>query len=309
MRLDFNVLWVDDQPKAIQSQITKIAGEMKEHGFQFNPKLCHSMVELQQFLAGDVFIDEVDMVLVDWDLGADVKGPEAIEAIREKIMYKDVVFYSAHTAPDKLRELVYENDLEGVYCTTRDDLVEEVVGVFESLVKKVLDLDHTRGIVMGATSDIDHMVNECLVSIHGSMDEAGKKAFVASAIAAVDKKLVQLNKQAEKLRAETNIAAFSAAHMLFTSIERLRLLSAALKEGGSHANAGAHAGVKRYIDEVVPDRNELGHVVLVPEGKPTLVVNAEGKQVSLEEMRVLRTVILDVRSEFRTLLGILKPQA
>lgn len=306
MRLDFNVLWVDDQPGAIQAQITRIAGYMKDQGFHFNPTLCHTMAELEAKLAEDVFVDEVDMVLVDWDLGADAKGQDAIGSIREKIQYKDVVFYSAQTAPNILRDLVREGDLEGVYCCTRPNLVDEVEGVFDSLIKKVLDLDHTRGIVMGATSDVDHMVNECLGTIHSSLKEEGKKQFIAAALAAVDKKLKELMKLGEKLKAETDITAFYKAHMLFTSMERLKLLKLALKAGGSHENPGAHASVVKYMDEVVPERNNLGHVVLVPEGKPILVVNAEGKQVNLDDMRALRCTILEVRTEFRSLLATLR---
>lgn len=306
MRLDFNVLWVDDQPGAIQAQITRIAGYMKEQGFQFSPTLCHSMAELENKLTEDVFVDEIDMVLVDWDLGAGARGQDAIERVREKIRYKDVVFYSAQTAPNVLMDLVRENDLEGVYCCTRAELVNEVEGVFDSLIKKVLDLDHTRGIVMGATSDVDHMVNECLTTIHTSLNDIGKKLFIATALAAVEKKLKELAKLAEKLKTETDIAAFYKAHMLFTSMERLKLLKGALKAGGSHENTGAHASVVKYMDEVVPERNNLGHVVLVPEGKPTSVVNAEGKQVGLDDMRDLRCTILEVRAEFRGLLKTLR---
>ncbi|SEC42814.1 hypothetical protein [Bradyrhizobium erythrophlei] len=306
MRLDFNVLWVDDQPGAIQAQIARIARYMAEQGFHFNPALCHTMDALEGKLNEDVFVDEVDMVLVDWDLGADAKGQDAIERIREKIRYKDVVFYSAQTTPTELMNLVRVHDLEGVYCCTRTDLVNEVEGVFDSLIKKVLDLDHTRGIVMGATSDVDHMVNESLATIHASLGDDAKKQFIATALAAVEKKLKELTKLGEKLKTETDIAAFYKAHMLFTSMERLKLLKGALKTGGSHENPGAHASVVKYMDEVVPERNNLGHVVLVPEGKPTLVVNAEGKQVSLEDMRDLRCTILEVRAEFRSLLTTLR---
>jgi len=264
------------------------------------------MAELEANLTEDVFVDEVDMVLVDWDLGAEAKGQDAIERIREKIQYKDVVFYSAQTAPNVLRDLVRENDLEGIYCCTRPNLVDEVEGVFDSLIKKVLDLDHTRGIVMGATSDVDHMVNECVGTIHASLRDDGKKLFIATALAAVEKKLRELIKLGEKLKTETDIAAFYKAHILFTSMERLKLLKSALTTGGSHENPGAHASVVKYMEQVVPERNDLGHVVIVPEGKPTMVVNAEGKQVSLEDMRVLRCTILDVRTEFRSLLGTLR---
>jgi hypothetical protein len=123
----------------------------------------------------------VDLVLVDWDLGSNLHGEDAIEAIRDQVRYKDVVFYSAQRAPDELRRAAFEKELEGVYCASREQLVEEVMGVFESLVKKVLDLDHTRGIVMGATSEIDQMVSECLSTIYAMADEPAKKELLVQA--------------------------------------------------------------------------------------------------------------------------------
>ena len=43
MRLDFNVLWVDDQPNAVNAQITRIKTLMAEEGFSFNPTQCQSI--------------------------------------------------------------------------------------------------------------------------------------------------------------------------------------------------------------------------------------------------------------------------
>lgn len=305
MRLDFNVLWVDDQPDRIQAQITRIAHHMKEQGFNFNPTLCKSMEQVEERLAADVFVDEVDLILVDWDLGEDVKGQDVIATIREKIQYKDVVFYSAQTQPDELRRLATQSSVEGVYCAARDGLVEEVVGVFDSLVKKVLDLDHTRGIVMGATSDIDHMVNECLTLIHAGLSDENKKKMLADAIKHIGERIKDLSERAAKLENAKDMVEVFEAHILFTSYDRLRFLSRALKDG-DFANDGARAAVNDYMQRVVPDRNMLGHVVLVPEGRPQAVVDAAGKHVSIDQMRELRRLILDLRAEFRGLIGLLK---
>ena len=83
------------------------------------------------------------------------------------------------------------------------------LGVFESLVKKVLDLDHTRGIVMGATSDIDYMVNECLLVIHGQFDENGRAKMLKQALRYIEKRMKQLNETATKLKDVTSLAEFS----------------------------------------------------------------------------------------------------
>jgi hypothetical protein len=303
LRLDFNVLWVDDQPKAVDAQITRIKTRMADEGFNFNPTQCKSMAEVEALIAGNVFQDEIDLILVDWDLGGGVHGQDVIELIRQVAQYKDVVFYSAQTQAN-LRQQVFDKKLEGIYCTTREDLVEEVLGVFESLVKKVLDLDHTRGIVMGATSDIDHMIHSCLLHIEAKLDDTGKKTLVDQAVKRVQERVKDIAKQGEKLGTATNVETILKAHMIFGANDRLRMLRRLLEGDAIHAQSVDT--IKSYMDNVIPDRNVLGHMILAPEGRPQAVVNIEGEQINLDRMRTLRKTILGLREDFRTLVDTLK---
>lgn len=305
MRLDFNVLWVEDQPDRVSSQITRITARMADEGFRFNPTLCTSVDQVEAHIAGDVFRDEVDLILVDWDLGSGVQGQDVIVKIREVAQFKEVIFYSAKTAAD-LRQLAFDNRLEGVYCTNRDGLIEEVMGVFDSLVKKVLDLDHTRGIVMGATSDIDHLVNTCLAMAHTKLDDEGKAKFIEEAVQRIADKVENVIKQGEKIKKDPSVEVLFKAHMLFTSDDRLRMLATILEMEAFGPHAGAKVTIQSYRKDVVPVRNVLGHVILAPEGKPQAVETTEGKQVSLVEMRNLRKLILGLREDFRALADALK---
>lgn len=302
MRLDFNVLWVDDQPEHVAAQIKGIAKRMDEEGFHFKPKLCKTIEDVQKVIKDDVFTDEIDLILVDWELEGGAQGQDAMTVIREIVHYRDIVFYSAQNDVAALKKLAYERGIEGIYCATRQDLIEEVLGVFDSLVKKVLDLDHTRGIVMGATSDIDQMVKDCLIAIHGKLDDAGKKAMLEEALQRIDKKLKDLDKQIKKLKTATTVMDVFEAHHAFTANDRLRMLKDLLKQETFKSYSEASVTVGRYIDEVVPERNSLGHLVLVPAGKAQAVVNVEGKELSLDEAKQLRKLILDLRGDFRTLL-------
>lgn len=302
MRLDFNVLWVDDQPDRVAAQIRSIALQMASEGFEFKPRQCTTLAQMEEAISEDVFTDEVDLILVDWDLGNDVHGEDAIERIREIVQYKDVVFYSGQATVVELRQKAYDKQLEGVYCAGREDLVNEVIGVFESLIKKVLDLDHTRGIVMGATSDIDHMVNTCLTLAHGKLDEAGQIRFIQHAMKRVMAQVENIVKQGEKLKANPSVEALFQAHMLFTSDHRLRMLASTLGMAEFAAYEAGITTVKSYREGVVHDRNTLGHAVLVPQGKPSTVIDDTGKAVDIEQMRALRKLILSLRTDFRTLL-------
>lgn len=306
MRLDFNVLWVDDQPGRVAAQIDAITKRMEEEGFLFNAKLCRSVQEVQAAIRDDVFTDEVDLILVDWDLGGQIVGQDAIAEIRTSVPYKDVVFYSAQTVPEELRKLAFGKGLEGVYCANREHLVDEVMGVFESLVKKVLDLDHTRGIVMGATSDIDHIVNECLTVIHDKSDATGRAGLLKKAQGYVDKRMKEVAKMAEDLGKATTVTELFEAHIILTANDRLRMLGGALKSGTFAAHKGYRQKVINYQKDVVPDRNRLGHMVLVPEGKPQAVVDSKGQQVTVQGTRELRRLILQLRTDFRNLLTALE---
>jgi hypothetical protein len=65
---------------------------MQEEGFHFAPTLCQSIDEVKKEIADGVFSDEVDLILVDWELGNGIVGQDAIAEIRSMVPYKDVVF-------------------------------------------------------------------------------------------------------------------------------------------------------------------------------------------------------------------------
>lgn len=305
MRLDFNVLWVDDQPNRVDAQIKRISKQMEDEGFQFNSILCMSMNEVRDKLGAHVFTDEIDLILVDWDLGEGQQGQDAIATIREGVPYKDVVFYSGQPA-DTLRRLAFEAGVEGIYCANREDLVDEVLGVFDSLVKKVLDLDHTRGIVMGATSDIDFMVNECLAAIHAQSDDDGKRALLAHAREFIDAKIKELTELAEKMQSATSFPELFEAHLVFTAYDRLRVLARALNTPALQAQKGYRKSVTSYQQDVVPKRNVLGHVARVLQGEAYVLVDYKGNVYTLDSTRDLRKLILGLRADFRNLLDALK---
>lgn len=168
MRLDFNILWVEDNKSNVMSQFEKIERLIREEGFRLQVEFAYSIEGAKGYLSDDIYGDHIDLVLMDYDLGAGGKGDEGLLEVRNKFRYKDIVFYSSQA--ENLLKMVEDKHVQGVFCSTRDDLPDTVVELFEVLVKKVLDIDHSRGIVMGATSDIDHYINDCLTTSFDNSD-------------------------------------------------------------------------------------------------------------------------------------------
>lgn len=133
------------------------------------------------------------------------------------------------------------------------------------------------------------------------LDDAGKKVLVEQAIKRVQERVKDIAKQGEKLGAATNVTTILKAHMIFGANDRLRLLRSLLEADANHAQSVDT--IKAYMEKVVPERNVLGHMVLAPEGRPQAVVNIEGTQINLDDMRTLRKTILGLREDFRALVG------
>ena len=299
MRLDFNVLWVEDQPESVKSQIDAIAKAVSEEGFELSVMQYQTLDAVQDRIRDHVFADQIDLVLVDWDLGPDLKGQEVIAAVRERIRYRDIIFYSAETDTGRLRE--YSAGLEGVYCVSRVDLADDVKEIFETLIRKVLDVDHMRGIVMGATSDIDEIVRECLTEMHEQLNEEGKAILIANALEYINDAVEGQSKRAAKLGKEITLKELFEAHGLLDSSRRLRLLLSLLNEGKQAERKKYVESAKVYLNDILPRRNDLGHKVLIPKGAP-YIVTLSGKKVSAEEMRELRKQIIQSRTDIRELL-------
>jgi hypothetical protein len=313
MRLDFNVLWVEDQPTYVQAQHRTISRHMEDNGFAFNAVHCQTIDDVRAQLQPDVFNDEIDLVLVDWDLGTDATGAEirgqtVIEEIRTEIPYKDIIFYSAQTSPDQLRNFAHDARLDGIFFTPRTNLVQEVKDVFDSIVRKILDLDHTRGIVMGATSDIDHMVNECLKHAHGMLDDDGKKTVIAEAMVHIDERMKKMSQLVDGLRTATALEPLFEHHAILTAYDRLRMLAGVLNLDRLVAHKSHRKSVTSYMQNVVPDRNIFGHQIAEP-GNPKKILDNKGQPIDLDRAREIRRNILGLRGDFRILLEALLPPA
>lgn len=306
MRMDFNILWVEDQQDRVQAFRERLERLVRGEGFRLQVKFVSSVDEAVASLGDDVYTDHVDLVLMDYDLGAGKKGDEGLVEVRRLIPYRDVIFYSSKA--DELLKMVLARGVEGVFCSTRDDLPDRCFGVFESLIKKVVDIDHSRGIVMGATSDIDHYVMDALVASFERCDDDGKAAA-----------LEQVRKDLEKMRARFEQAANDIAsvkhpsdlfdyHAFYTSVDRLELLRKVLKTGAPDEHKLNDATLIEYIQQTIPRRNDLAHVRVQVNGFSRKLVNRKDIELTAADMKALRLQLLQHHESIEGLCAALKPQ-
>jgi DNA-binding NarL/FixJ family response regulator len=297
MRLDFKTLWIDDQPKHVKSFKEGIERKLAELGFQLDVVEVSSPEGVDTAIGEHVHDDGIDLVLVDYDLGVGPGGggQEALAKVRKQFPYKDLIFYSADDR-QKLRQIAYDAGIDGLHFSTRLSLVDDTYSIIEKMLRKVMDIDHMRGVVMSATSDIDFMVEKSLLAVYSRLDDGGKTAFTAKVVAAIRKKLVRWGEELEKAERKGGAEPVFDLKHLCSAADRLELLldelSSWASEGSSHLEKA-----KVYKVEVVPRRNKLAHVMLrVVDGRR--VLDGPEGPVTNKDMAGLRRDLIAHRLNF-----------
>ncbi|WP_431688942.1 hypothetical protein [Hahella sp. NBU794] len=303
MRLDFNVLWIDDQQRHVESQREKIENIMRLEGFRLRTEFASNMNEAKNFIENDIYRDHIDLVLMDYNLGAGTNGADGIVEVRRHIEFKDIIFYSSQ-APD-LKEKVAERKVEGIFCSTREDLPHTVAGVFEALIKKVIDIDHSRGIVMGATSSIDQLVNECLSTLFDSSEKEEKGKTIALITTKLEEKKDKFLKDLDALSKIEHLRDLSKHHGVYTSNDRLILLRKILETHSDFSHIVEL--INKYSNNTVPNRNLLAHVTVTENGFSRKLFNRQGKELTVNDMRTLRQELLGFHSAIEDVFNKLKP--
>jgi len=115
--------------------------------------------------------NEIDLIVVDYNLGGDEEHGEAfVEKIRQHDCWTEVVFYSAAQSSE-LWDAVRSRELEGVFITNHHGVSAKVEKVAYQAVRKVLDLNMMRGMVMAEVGDLDLLLGAIVEKAFDSSDQ------------------------------------------------------------------------------------------------------------------------------------------
>ena len=304
MQLQYRILWLDDQEQAIRPFITRVQGIVSRLGFE--PEIDFRVVtaDVVNPLAGINQNEGYDLVLMDWKLGGKHDGAVLARRLRQMFRDTDIIFYSSEPAAS-LRKLIFDQNIDGVFCVAREHLSDRANGIVHGQLRRVLDLNHMRGIVMAATSDLDQGMIECLGVVQQVLYPADSAAQFASQIGKmVSDSLRKKADEIEKLGAKGKLSkllkdpAFGASLRLKILVDEITKLSDKLNEPHLMDRLG------RYQEDVIAPRNDFAHrKAEVRDGK--LVLEGRENPIDHDTMRSLRLRLLDHYDNLRGLLSML----
>lgn len=276
MRLDYSILWIEDNSEFIESICDDIGEHIKECGFVPHIKIYNSIDDKDLAALNG---KEYDLMLIDYQLasvGGEFidNGKDVIRKIRERKVYTNILFYSSDYK--KIKDMV---GLDGVFIRNRDILsleqISELYGIIDFLMEGGIDINVMRGIVMSEVAEIDMIIWNIIKKMDCEEEREKLCSFVKERIADRSKGLAK--KSADELW--ENIEKKGTRY--FPTMDRCDYLFKRM------LNKENYEKIHGDIVELIRVRNQLAHT----------------REVSFEKIdsRSLRKKIIEVKASLSDL--------
>ncbi len=228
-------------------------------------------------------------------------GQEFIANIRENAVYTEVIFYTAGNTSD-LWEAIRAKELEGVFVSSRINVLSKIEAVGRQSVRKILDLENMRGIVMAEVGELDILLDEIIISGLESLPNEKRLSIFQRFH---EKSVSQNQDRVEALNSFIDTPNTDAMLALCDSDKRWQNFKR-LQKAHTRLQGGEQLG--NYAQEVLRPRNFLAHGKSEFHENGGYIFRYQGKEyrfddeVSLE----LRQTILRYKNTFSSLIKLVQ---
>lgn len=162
MKLTYNLLWFDDEPRMVKTSERRLVRMLREKGFALKIAIRTdiSPAAIEELGGALAQYNPYDIIVFDHDLGTR-KGTDIAQSLRRKV-FTDMVYYSA--APlDSLRKAIYDAKIDGVFLINKHSCVDDLMRILEDHIKKNCDLNSMRGIVLDTLCEMEVSLRRYLI--------------------------------------------------------------------------------------------------------------------------------------------------
>ena len=275
MNLVYSILWFDDESEYFDSlDLEPLEKRVQDWGFDLRIDPTTDPEKFRELAP----YDKYDLLVVDYNLSNfDKHGDEFIEEIRNHGIYTEIIFYSANPISD-LWDAVAMRRLEGVFLSPRGDpLMAKIENVARQSVKKVLDLNNVRGMVMAEVAEIDGQLDSLAVTVFNTLSQEGKQIILEDYIRKISKFHDKKKQKAEGINGIDDLLD------LCESSKKWQLCRSLIKK----KDEGKLKEMDGYQEDILMPRNFLAHGTPVSE-RDTMIFNYEGKEYRFNDEEGVR---------------------
>lgn len=301
MKINYSILWFDDDKDFLDSlDADYINNEISSWGLIPNIIPVHTPEEFHKHRP----FKDLDLIIVDLDLGTDENGATFINEVRDHQVYTEIIFYSAGGG-NNIWEQISTKRLEGVFVSNKTPGVieDKVVKVAKQSVHKVLDLDNMRGIVMSEVGELDGLLENIFHSAIHAVDAEHMQSIFDKFHEDLDGPATLLKESLNNFKTSPSIESLleltDSSEKKWQTFNRIRKHHAVLK---------AHNLPTQYTQEILFPRNCLAHGTPIRQADGTFIFIHRGKEFIFndEVSKSLRHKIMEYKEAFAEITNLLK---
>lgn len=295
MRLGYKILWFEDDDATYDVlNFDEIRRHLGSKGFETELIRMKGEEPLEEIIEK---AQKSDLIVMDFALEGPQQGDDLIKQIRDGNINTEVIFYSAAQV-GSLREHVLKKELDGVHCRGRDEIISDVIPIIDSTIRKVLDLENSRGLVMAELGDLDLLMNEIIITVHNSSED--KKAFLRKKIR--DRLDSQINASTKNLE---KFDTLTIEKIVEESLDSSKKLGTVISICKNLKLESYRVRLASFDTTILPPRNCLAHGIpeeveggyIFRHGKNEFQFNDQSSAELRNEFRSFKSCLHELRAE------------
>ena len=211
MKTSYKILWIDDEPGSIREDQENVETFLEKFGIYADISVIAPSEDesASVLIRGHIENPELDILLVDYHMEG-MDGDELVRQIRyTDHVYLPVIFYSS-SGIDAILKAAYDAQLDGVYFTDKNYIIQKFEEVALSLLNKEHTTKRTRGLLMEGVSEIDAKFKDVYRQVWEKLTEKDKRNLIKNLEDIIAGKAKDANKRLDRF--PTDLKGFSS-HM------------------------------------------------------------------------------------------------
>jgi len=254
MKLEYKILWIDNDLQSYidNGSVKDVEDFLIEKGFEPIIEKIFDEADLEKYIGKH----DYDLIISDYNL-ENTTGDVIIEDIRiKRQLDTDILFYTAQGSyknnPEVKERLAFIERL--TFQVGRETLLEKIEKVIELTIKKLLELNATRGLITALTSELDVEIHEMvmlLVEKQQVNEEALNKIVNSKVVEPMARRLESFWEKYD---------GFQNHFHRIDAVKKWEIFRDLLKPLKAQQEIGTFLKVnKTYQDDVIEIRNKFAH--------------------------------------------------
>ena len=254
MKLEYKILWLDDNKKAIEED--SYSSEIEEHLREkaFIPEIV--LVDHKDEFFRNLDSVDFDLILTDFNLNDTDTGDKIIQQVRNRSIFTEIMFYSAQSEIKNTINLDRITFLDTSKTTSKNhyqDVIEKAISLIDLTIKKFENIVVMRGMIMQETSSLDTTIENIVNKYIATLDEENKKLFLDDIFINIEKNVKEKYDKAQSKKYNKILKD----NVLFSSDQKIKVLGKILIELKSEDFSNG------YSEDIILNRNKLAHAELI----------------------------------------------